>query len=240
MSDHCPSPRKKAVIMAGGAGVRLRPYTFILPKPLLPVGETTVLDHIIDCLRASGFGDVYVSVNYKAREFEGWIESRKADGMTVHLYKEPRKLGTAGSIGIIRGQLTEPFCVVNGDLIMNIPLDKMYLRHVETNADITIGIKGYQFTIPYAVVNKDGEGLLETITEKPSYDFFINAGIYVLSQSVFKHIPEDRPLDMPELIDAVKKDGGRIYVYDIGERWLDIGRISDYEKAVELINQWKA
>ncbi|MBF0515583.1 MAG: NTP transferase domain-containing protein [Nitrospirae bacterium] len=231
---------KKAVIMAGGEGVRLRPYTFILPKPLLPVGDTTVLDHIIECLGSCGFGEVYVSVNYKAREFEGWLESRKADGTVVHLFKEPQKMGTAGSIGLIRDNLTEPFCVVNGDLIMNINIDKMYDRHVETGADITIGIKGYRFTIPYAVINKDGDDLLETIIEKPSYDHFINAGIYILSQSVFQHIPHERRLDMPSLIDSLKKAGGRISVYDIGERWLDIGRISDYEKAVELINQWKA
>ncbi|MCG6552785.1 MAG: NTP transferase domain-containing protein [Candidatus Magnetominusculus sp. LBB02] len=234
------SNRRKAVIMAGGEGVRLRPYTFILPKPLLPVGDTTVLDHIIDCLRTTGFSEVYVSVNYKSREFEDWLESRKADGITVTLYKEPRKLGTAGSLGLIREQLNQPFCVVNGDLIMNVPLDKMYERHLQTRADITIGIKGYQFTIPYAVVNKDKDGMLESIVEKPSYDYFINAGIYILSQSVFQHIPQGEPLDMPSLIDALKRAGGRICVYDIGQRWLDIGRISDYEKAVELINQWKA
>ncbi|MBF0320453.1 MAG: NTP transferase domain-containing protein [Nitrospirae bacterium] len=239
MSDPSAPARIRAVIMAGGEGVRLRPYTFILPKPLLPVGETTVLDHIIDCLRANGFTDVYISVNYKAREFEGWLESRKDGGINVELYKEPRKLGTAGSLGLIRGKLTEPFCVVNGDLIMNVPLDLMYRRHLQTKADITIGIKGYQLTIPYAVVNKNADGLLVDIIEKPSYDYFINAGIYVLSQSVFKHIPHEHPLDMPQLIDSVKKDGGAIYVYDIGERWLDIGRISDYEKAVELIHQWK-
>ncbi|MEO5360437.1 MAG: sugar phosphate nucleotidyltransferase [Nitrospirota bacterium] len=226
--------------MAGGEGVRLRPYTFILPKPLLPVGGTTVLDHIIDCLGDSGFSDIYVSVNYKSREFEGWLESRKDDAITVHLFKEPRKMGTAGSLGLIRDKLTEPFCVVNGDLIMNVPLDEMYDRHIETKADITIGIKGYQFTVPYAVINKDSDDLLESIMEKPSYSYFINAGIYILSQSVFKHIPQDQPLDMPSLIDSLKKAGGRIYIYDIGERWLDIGRISDYEKAVELINQWKA
>lgn len=240
MSNSSAAHRKKAVIMAGGEGVRLRPYTFILPKPLLPVGDTTVLDHIIDCLKTSGFGDIYVSVNYKSREFEGWIESRKADGVTVHLFKEPQKMGTAGLLGLIRELLTEPFCVVNGDLIMNVPLDGMYQRHVETMADVTIGIKSYQLTIPYAVINKDGDGMLESITEKPSYGYFINAGIYILSQSVFTHIPEDQPLDMPTLIDLLRKDNGRIFVYDIGERWLDIGRITDYEKAVELINQWKA
>ena len=229
----------KAVIMAGGEGVRLRPFTYVIPKPLLPIGNSTILERTIKCLTKCGFGEIFISINYRSQSFEKWMGDGEKYGAKIRLIKEKKKLGTAGSLYLMRDFLTDDFCMLNGDLIIQIDLDEMYWFHKQKNADITIGIKEHRLTIPYAIINKNKDGILYDIEEKPTYKYFINSGIYILNPLIFDIMFHEKHIDMPELIGNVKRAGGDIFVYDIGNRWLDMGQFSDYEKAVDIIDKWK-
>lgn len=229
----------KAVIMAGGEGVRLRPFTYLIPKPLLPVGDLTVLEHTIRDLAGGGIGEFFISTNYHAKQFQKCVPYGEKYGVRLHLFKEYRKLGTAGALYLIKDSLNDPFCVVNGDLIFRVDIAGMFRFHREKSADITIGIKQYRLTVPYAIIERAPDGALLDIKEKPTYTYHINAGIYVLSPSVLAALSAEVYLEMPILIDSIRVAGGKVFVYDIGDQWLDIGQISDYERAIDLIEQWK-
>lgn len=224
--------------MAGGEGVRLRPFTYVIPKPLLPVGEVTVLEHTIRELARNGIANVFISTNYHARQFQQCVPYGEKYGVKLCLFKESQKLGTAGALYLIKDSLDDPFCVLNGDLIFKVDIAGMFRMHREKNADITIGIKKHNLTIPYAIIERGQNGDLLDISEKPTYTYFINAGIYVLSPSVLASLSTEAYLDMPTLIDLTRGSGGKVLVYDIGDRWLDMGQISDYERAIDLIEQW--
>ena len=228
----------KAVIMAGGEGIRLRPFTYMIPKPLLPIKDITVLEHTIIELKRCGFDEIFISTNYQAKQFEKCLTYGKKYEVIIHLITENKKMGTAGSLYLIAEQFTEPICVVNGDLIIKASLDEMFKFHIRKSADVTVGIKRYNVKIPYAIISKDDERLLD-IKEKPIYNYYIGAGIYILSPSVLKKIDNEQYLDMPMLINNVKSSGGSVLVYDIGDYWLDIGQVSDYERAIELIEKWE-
>ncbi len=229
----------KAVIMAGGEGVRLRPFTYIIPKPLLPVGDLTVLEHAIMELARSGIEDIFISTNYHARQFQECTPYGEKYGVKLFLFKENRKLGTAGALYLIKDNLDNPFCVLNGDLIFRVDIAGMFRVHSEKNADITIGIKQHRLTVPYAIIERGADGALFEIKEKPTYTYYINAGIYVLSPSVLASLNAEAYLDMPTLIDSIRGSGGGVFVHDIGDQWLDMGQLSDYELAIDLIDQWK-
>jgi len=233
----------KAVIMAGGEGVRLRPFTYMIPKPLLPVGNITVLENMIQVLKNCGCTEVLISINYQSKQFEDWLYNWKknegGESIKLLLLKEKKKLGTAGSLRLMEDHFTEPFCVLNGDLIIKVRLDEMLRYHNHKNADITLGIKQYNLTLPYAIINEDNNGKLINIREKPTYTYSINSGIYILSPSILKNIPYGQCVDMPGLINSLKKAGRKIVAYDIGDYWLDMGQISDYEIAINLIEKWR-
>lgn len=231
--------RKKAVIMAGGEGLRLRPFTYIIPKPLLPLGDSTILDHSIHCLTRNGFDEILISVNYQSKRFDKWMGDTEQHRASIRLIKEKKKLGTAGSLHLMRDFLNDDFCLLNGDLIIKVKLDEMYQFHKEKKADITIGIAKHCLTIPYAIVDKSEDESLLNMDEKPTYQYCVNSGIYVLNPSIFKFLVDEKYTDMPELIDNVKNTGGGIFVYDVGDCWLDMGQFSDYEKAIDVIETWK-
>lgn len=229
----------KAVIMAGGEGVRLRPFTYMLPKPFLPVGDSTVFEHIIQNLKNCGFDDICISVNYQAKQFRKCLEYREKYGVKIQLSRERKKLGTAGALFNLKRRLKESFCLINGDLLTRTRLDRMHAFHERRNADITMGIKKHDVVIPYAVIQKNALQRLARIKEKPSYRYHINAGIYMLNPRVLRLLRRERRLDMPALIELVRRSSGKVFVYDIGEYWLDIGHLTDYENALDVIQTWK-
>ena len=231
--------KKQAVIMAGGEGIRLRPFTYIIPKPLLPLGDSTILDHSIDCLTRNGFDEIFISVNYRANRFDKWIEKAEGYPAAIRLIKERKKLGTAGSLYLMRDLISDDFCMLNGDLIIKVNLDEMYRFHKEKEANITIGITKHCLTVPYAIVDKDEDESLLEMHEKPTYQYCVNSGIYILNPSIFGYLRDEKYTDMPELIENVKNSGGEIFVYDVGDCWLDMGQFSDYEKAIDVIERWK-
>ncbi len=231
----------QAVIVAGGEGVRLRPFTYAIPKPLLPVGDKTVVECTLALLKDCGFTEVIVVVNYKPEQFldffEKW-EKENANNFKITIFIEKQKLGTAGSLSLIKDQLKDTFCVINGDLLVRAPLLELMNFHIKSESDLTTSIKQYEYKVPYAVVDFDNDKHLTSLAEKPSYYHKINTGIYAMSHRALQYLPHDKYFDMPSLIEKLIRNDRRVKVFDIGAQWLDMGQILDYERAIEIIAEW--
>ena len=227
----------KAVIMAGGEGMRLRPFTYVLPKPLLPVGDISPIEYSIRYLKNNGFKEIIISTNYLKEKFNICYKFAEEYGIKLHLIDEDVKLGTAGSLDLMREYLTEPFVVLNGDLLAQPPYKAMFQTMNDGNADILIGVKKHFTQIPYGTITFDAENNLLEIYEKPKIEHWINSGIYLLDPRVLNYIEHQTYLDMPSLIERVESNG-KVKVHDIGENWLDIGKVEDYESASLVLHSW--
>lgn len=220
----------KAVILAGGLGTRLKPFTRAIPKPLLPVGEKAVMEIQIELLRKYGFTDIFVATNYKSNYIENFFKDGSRYGVNLYISKERKRLGTAGPLKLIEKELTEPFIVMNGDILTSANLKKMYKFAVNTDTLLTIAIK--KEITPFAFGNITFKGdYVMNIEEKPDLTFFILAGIYVMKPEILRLIPSNKYYGMDQLIQYLLKKKISITKYEIKEYWLDIGRLSDYEKA---------
>jgi NDP-sugar pyrophosphorylase family protein len=223
----------KAIILAGGLGSRLRPFTEVIPKPLLPIGEKAVLEIQIERLKKHGFDEIYLATNYKSEYVENFFGDGSRYGVKLNLSREEEPLGTAGPIALLKKELTEPFLVMNGDILSLIDFTKLYNFAVGTKNALTITIK--KIITPYAFGNiffKDD--LVTGIEEKPDLITYALAGIYVMSPAVFDFIPTGKFYGMDLLIRDMLAKQSPISKYEIEEYWLDIGRIEDYTKAQEI------
>ena len=223
------------VIMAGGKGTRLDPFTKILPKPLIPIHGKTMLEHIIDKFLEYNVGNFYLSINHKAAIIKSYFEEVSPD-YTISYITEDKPLGTIGAIKKIESESLEHIFVTNCDILVKADYCDVLKQHIESCSDITMVVSMKHFKIPYGVciIEKD---CLGEIIEKPEYDFMINTGMYVISKRVLKMIPDDEYFDATQLIDAVKKTGGKVGVYPISENsWVDVGEWAEYKKALESIN----
>ena len=225
------------MIMAGGEGLRLRPFTYVLPKPLLPVGDISPLEYSIRYLKNTGFREILVSTNYLKEKFQVCVEYEQKYNIDIRQIDERIKMGTAGSLDLMRQYLDEPFAVLNGDLLAHPPYIPMFQSLEECDADIVIGIKKHITQIPYGTIRFNQDKDLCEITEKPILEHWINAGIYVLHPRVLDFVETETYLDMPSLIDKIK-ERGQVRVHDIGDNWLDIGKVEDYEKADRILQTW--
>ncbi len=226
----------KAVILAGGLGTRLKPFTQVIPKPLLPIGEKSVLEIQLERLKKYGFDTVYFATNYKSNYVENFFGDGSRYGINIKYSKEDKPLGTAGPLTLIKSELTEPFLVMNGDILTLLDFSKFYDFAIKNNEILTIGIK--KEITPFAFGNIFFEGDKVTgIQEKPNIEMYILAGIYVMRPEIFNYIPENTMYGMDELILNLLDKNIRIIKYEIEEYWLDIGRISDYERANEFYNK---
>lgn len=220
----------KAVILAGGLGTRLRPFTEVIPKPLLPVGEKAILEIQIERFKKFGFDELFLATNYKSEFIESFFGDGSRYGVKLFISKERRPLSTAGPLTLIKDRLTEPFIVMNGDILTLINFSKLYQFALQKKADLTVAIKREIF--PFAFGNVYFEGNFVTdIEEKPDIVTNILAGIYVMTPRIFKYIPENRPFGIDELMKNMLKEHIPIAKYEMKEYWLDIGRVDDYEKA---------
>ena len=223
----------KAVILAGGLGSRLKPFTEIIPKPLLPVGEKAVLEIQIDRFKKHGFDEIFLATNYKSEYVENFIGDGSRYGIKLMLSREEKPLGTAGPLTLLRDQLTEPFVVMNGDILSLIDFTKLHSFALQQKNALTITIK--KIVTPYAFGNIFFKGDLVTgIEEKPDIITYALAGIYVMTPDIFNYIPEDTFYGMDLLIRGMLDKNKPISKYEIEEYWLDIGRIEDYTKAQEV------
>ena len=223
----------KAVILAGGLGSRLKPFTEIIPKPLLPIGEKAVLEIQIERFKKHGFDEIYLATNYKSEYVENFIGDGSRYGIKLMLSREEKPLGTAGPLTLLKDKLTEPFVVMNGDILSLIDFTKLYnFASVQKNA-LTITIK--KIVTPYAFGNIFFKGdLVTNIEEKPDIITYALAGIYVMTPEIFNYIPDDTFYGMDLLIRGMLAKNKPISKYEIEEYWLDIGRIEDYTKAQEV------
>ena len=219
----------KAVIMAGGLGVRLRPLTAVIPKPLLPLGEKSILEIQIDKLKSHGFTEVILATNYKSQLFDAYFRDANL-GVKVSIKKEDKPLGTAGPLKLLEGELIEPFLVINGDILTNLDFTALRQFHFSKKAELTIVSKRIQTPLQYGVVESHGDRVLD-LKEKPNIISEILAGIYYLNPSVLDVISLNTPLGMPELIKALIKQGRPVFKYILKDYWLDIGMMENYEQA---------
>ncbi len=222
----------KAVILAGGLGTRLKPFTEIIPKPLLPIGEKSVLEIQIEHLRANGFDEIFLATNYKSQYIENFFGDGERYGVKLKISKEEKALGTVGPLTLLKEELKEPFLMMNGDILTLLPFRKMYEFALRKETLLTIGIKEYLMPFAFGNVFYDGD-YVTGIEEKPNIKHKILAGIYIFKPEIFSIIPEGTYFGMDDLLHKMLGDNMPITKYEIKEYWLDIGQVDDYEKAQE-------
>ncbi|APC40770.1 nucleotidyltransferase family protein [Clostridium estertheticum] len=217
-------------ILAGGLGTRLRPLTETVPKPMLLVGDKPILELIIEQFKEYGFNNFIISLNYKGEIIEEYFEDGKKFGVNIEYIRETKKLGTAGSIALVKEKFIKPFIVINGDILTGIDFEKFLNHHIKNNFNITVGVRDYEVNVPYGVLVTDNM-IIESLEEKPTYKFNINGGVYVVNPEVIKYIRKDEVYNMTDLIEDAMNNECKTGIYEITEYWKDIGQIDDYKKA---------
>lgn len=224
---------KKAVILAGGLGSRLEPFTKVVPKPLLPIGEKAVLEIQIEHLKKSGFEDIFLATNYKSDYIESFFGDGSRYGVKLTISREDEPLGTAGPLKLLEKSLTEPFIVMNGDILSLMDFGKFYEFALNKNTLLSIAIK--KIITPYAFGNILFNGDFVTkIEEKPDFVTFAMAGMYVMKPEIMELIPAKKYFGLDSLIKTMLSRPLAVSKYEVNEYWLDIGQITDYEKAQEV------
>lgn len=221
-----------AVIMAGGKGERLRPLTLSQPKPLLPVGNKAIIDHNVDRLIAYGVKNISVTVNYLAEQLEEHYREPRQD-VKIQCVREPKFLGTMGAVRLVKEFHNDVVLVMNSDLFTDIDFEDMYLHFIENKADMSIAAVPYTVSIPFGICDLDGRDV-KGIVEKPTYNYYANAGIYMLRRVVIDRIPADEFFNATDMIDALVQSNYKVIRYPLKGTWIDIGSISEYEKAKDL------
>lgn len=226
-----PSLSVGAVVMAGGFGSRLRPLTDNMPKPMLPVGDKPLLQHIVEQLRDSGITRVNLTTHYMAEVISRHFGDGRDFGVDIRYVEEDRPLGTAGALRLLDNATSdEPMLVINGDILTQVDFRAMVDFHRDHDADLTVAVRPYDVQIPYGVVECSGPNV-QHLAEKPKLHFFVNAGMYLLSPSVHAYIPDGERFDMTDLIQRLLDEGRKVVSFPVWEYWLDIGRHADYEQA---------
>jgi NDP-sugar pyrophosphorylase family protein len=217
----------KAVILAGGLGSRLKPFTEVIPKPLLPIGEKAVLEIQIEHLKKFGFDEIYLATNYKSDYIKNFFGDGTRYGVKLKISCENIPLGTAGPLKFLESELSEPFVVMNGDILSNINLTELYNFAVRKDSLLTISVK--KMIMPYAFGNiYFNDDWVVDIEEKPDIITYALAGIYMMQPGIFKLIPSDEYYGMDTLIKNMLANHLPIAKYELKDYWLDIGDISDF------------
>lgn len=221
----------RAVILAGGKGTRLAPYTTVFPKPLMPIGEMPILEIVIRQLAAHGYKDLTLAVGYLAELLMAYCGDGSKFNVKLGYSREDQPLGTAGPIALIP-DLDDTFLVMNGDLLTNVDYSAMLKYHHERNAVATIACYQRDVKIDLGVVKVDDDNWVSDYIEKPTYHYAVSMGIYLFEPEVLKFIEPDQRLDLPELVLKLMKAGHPVNVFNFNGYWLDIGRHDDYERAI--------
>ncbi len=217
------------VIMAGGKGTRLAPYTQVLPKPLIPIGNTTILEQVIASFQNAGCSRFYISVNYKKNLIKAYVQDLHP-AYEVTYVEEEHFLGTAGSLSLLKDKIQEPFFVSNCDILLDVDYAKVMKFHKKNRNVITMITSLKNYTIPYGIVNIGDKGQVETLSEKPEMSFLVNTGVYVLEPEVLSLIPQDSFLHITELIELCIRQGKKVGAYPVTEKaWEDMGEFSSME-----------
>lgn len=222
-------------VMAGGLGARLDPFTKILPKPLIPVGDKTIIEIIMDKFNEYGINKFYVSVNHKSKMIKSYFEDSD-DKYKILYIEEEKPLGTAGSLRLVKNMCKNSLLVTNCDIIVENDYTEIVKFHKHHNYDMTLVVSCRHYIIPYGVCEIEGKGVLKNINEKPEYDLLVNTGMYVIDKKIINLIPGNTFFNLNELIIKAKKKKLKIGVFPISENsWIDIGQWDEYHKALEKI-----
>ena len=226
-----------AVLMAGGKGVRLRPLTETTPKPLLPVGDKSIIDYNIDSLMENGIKHISVTVNYLHEQLEKHF-AEPLKGVKIDCIKEPQFLGTMGATQFVSKFYNDVVLVMNSDLFTNIDYEDFYLHFKEHNADISVAAVPYSISVPYGIFELEGRNI-KGVKEKPIYNYFANAGIYLIKRELLENMPKNTFYNATDLLNDAVAAGKTVIRYPITGYWLDIGSHEEYKKANELVKHIK-
>jgi NDP-sugar pyrophosphorylase family protein len=221
-----------AIILAGGLGTRLKPFTVTIPKPLLPLGNVPILEVVVYQLAAAGVDRIVLTLGHMAPFFTAFLESWAPKNAKIEYCIEKEPLGTAGSLGLIQ-DLEDDFIVMNGDILTTLDFKDLFSVHKQRNAWGTIALSRRDVNIDYGVVETSEDDLLQNYIEKPSIPYFVSMGINVLTRRCLEYIPECQRFDMPQLMLAMKEAGKSVVCYKNDCYWQDIGRFDDYQQASE-------
>jgi NDP-sugar pyrophosphorylase family protein len=228
----------QTIILAGGKGIRLAPYTTSIPKPLVPVGDHPILEIILKQLRHFGFYDIELAVGHMANIIEAYFQDGSKYGLKIHYNLEDKPLGTAGPLTLIP-DLEDNFLVMNSDDLTDLNYRDFFNYHLDHQAGVTIAMytKKQQISLGVLEVNKQNQ--LTNYTEKPTFNFQVSMGIYAFKKQALKYIPRSSYFDFPDLIQIMLQNGERVTCYQHDGYWLDIGRPEDYEEANKIIKTLK-
>lgn len=227
----------KAILMAGGLGTRLRPLTYSIPKPLLPIGDRPILEILLRQLQRGGLTEAVLSTGYKAELIRSYFGDGRRLGIRISYVVEPEPLGTAGALRLVGERFDEPFLMVNGDILTRLDFAAFHREHVAGGALLTAAAARYETRIPYGVIRGNGADI-EDVLEKPVETRPILAGIYAVSPAALAFLPAGARVDMPDFIRAVRAGGGAVRRHDIDAFWLDVGAMSDLETAIQAVASW--
>lgn len=220
----------RAVVLAGGRGTRLAPYTTVLPKPLMPVGDMPILEFLILRLREHGITSVTIAVGHLASLIQAYFGDGSKWGVQIDYSMEQQPLGTAGPLRLATG-LNQTFLLMNGDLLTDLDFGAFHQAHLDSGAAATVGVYERDYQVELGVIEMNDIRQVTGYVEKPVYRYRASMGVYVLEPHVVDCIPPDRPFDLPDLIRALMAKGEPVSAYVHSGYWLDIGRPEDYQRA---------
>ncbi len=219
------------IFMAGGFGTRLKPLTDNCPKPMLKVGDRPILETMISRCKKADFVNFYISTHYMPEVIKNHFGNGSDLGVNINYIHEDTPLGTAGALGLLPKNIPQlPTIVLNGDVLTNIDFERLIMFHNKHKATATMCVREYEYTVPYGVITGEGHNI-KKMTEKPTYSFFVNAGIYVLSTKLIQEVEENRQIDMPTLLEKHIASKDEVLMFPIHEYWLDIGHIEEFKRA---------
>ncbi len=234
-----PEKREKidlpVVIMAGGKGTRLKPITNVIPKPLIPIGDKTILEEIMDQFENIGCKQFYMSVNYKSDMMRFYLDQLEHK-YSVDFFEETKPLGTIGSVSLLKGKINTPFFVSNCDIMIDQDYRDVYDYHKQNKNDLTIVTAVKSIRIPYGVIDTGDDGLMTGLREKPEITYMINTGVYLLNPELIEEIPEGEFFHITHLMEKVKARGGRVGCFPVSEgSWRDMGEWPEYLKMIKVL-----
>ena len=222
------------VIMAGGKGTRLKPITNVIPKPLIPIGDKTILEEIMNQFEGIGCKNFYMSVNYKSDMMRYYLDQLEHH-YNIEFFEETKPLGTIGSVSLLKGKITTPFFVSNCDIIIDQDYRDVYEYHLNNRNDLTIVTAVKSIKIPYGVIETGTDGLMTGLQEKPEQTYMINTGVYILNPECIDEIPEGEFFHITHLMEKIKARGGRVGCFPVSEHaWKDMGEWAEYLKMINV------
>lgn len=227
----------KAVLLAGGRGVRLRPLTYTIPKPLLPIGEKPILEEIIERLKPAGVREFIIAVGYRAELIETYFRDGEHLGVHIEYVRETEPLGTAGPLALVRAQCVlpeSPLLMMNGDILTDLDMRELLAFHTNGGYEMTVATREHQLQHPYGVIQVDGVRITG-ITEKPIVTDTVSAGIYAIQPSALDVVPAARFFDIPDMVNALVAAGRQVGAFNFADQWIAIDRLEQLEDAARIV-----